>query len=148
MPADFGPLSTPLLASGTGYIQRVDYGRIMMIAERRDLLIKPERRIGEFVMAGERAGSMYPGKSVDEGVVKGISKAFILGTEKTFELDVEFITEQMLEMTLRALTEDINNPFNAETALDWLFVAFVRLAEETRPDIYIESLGPAQKLQA
>lgn len=69
--------------------------------------------------------------------MRKIRKAFLIGTERTVEQDIEFVVDQMLEVTLRAITDDINNSFTAEASLNWLASTFSRMAGYEDPAIKI-----------
>jgi uncharacterized membrane protein len=109
-----------LPATSPGYVEKINYKELLAVARRSDILVRLETRPGEFVVAGDRLALIWPSSRVDNRLIKDLSRLFTMGTERSTEIDVEFPVEELLEMSDRVLTENINDLFIASTCLDWL----------------------------
>jgi uncharacterized membrane protein len=61
-------------------------------------------------------------------VKKEIESSFVFGPVKTYDQDLEFGIEQLVEVAVRSLAAGINDPFTAMTCIDWLSIALIKLA--------------------
>jgi len=137
IPASFEKTAYHVTASSPGYVEKINYREIALYAEKNDLLIRMERRPGEFVVPDDILASIWHSSYSDEHHAGKLRKLLVLGTERTVEMDIEFTIEQLLEVSARALTSEINDLFTATTCLDWLKDAFIyMLKKKERFSIY------------
>ena len=130
-----------LTADGTGYLQRYDLAFLDRTAERNDLVVRLLHRPGSFVVAGDAVLLVWPrevGGAVD-GAIEALHGGFVLGTERTDFQDVLFLIDELVEIAARALSPGVNDPFTANTCMDWLgrgLIEFARRApeDELAPD--------------
>lgn len=116
------PAGTPVTAQASGYIRVIDFAALDAIARKQDfqawLMVRP----GDFIHAGlpiVMAGT----EALDDAVATQIRATFALGGSRTPEQDLEFSIDELVEITLRALSPAINDPFTAINALHWLGAA-------------------------
>ena len=136
IPADFDRDASPIKASKVGYVQTVDDDGLMEIAKENNLLLRIQYRPGQFVVQGSDLVLVWPGEHANKKFSKQLNEAFILGTQRTEQQDVEFALEQLVEIAARALSPGINDPFTAIRCIDALTAGLSRLAQKDFPSPY------------
>lgn len=119
--------AAPVPSFDDGYLQAVDQEGLMDLARERDLVLRLIARPGEFVIAGGPLLTAWPPERVDGAFAHAVNEAFIFGTQRTAEQDVEFAIDQIVEIGVRALSPAINDPFTAMTCVDWLGAGLCRI---------------------
>lgn len=122
------PTGSVIAAESAGYIRVIDFEQIDKAARDSDMQAWLMARPGDFVHSGlplVMAGT----EALPEGVAERIRSAFALGGSRTPEQDLEFSIDELVEITLRALSPGINDPFTAVNALHWLGAATCLLGQ-------------------
>ena len=141
-PPDAGFLDTfdrearPIGSAGDGYLQFVDGDALMALAMQEDVVIRLERRPGQYVVATRPLALVWPGNRVTDQLMDLVNSAFALGNQRTSGQDVEFAVNQLVEIAIRALSPGVNDPFTAMTCVDRLGSALFRLAQRDMPSPY------------
>jgi uncharacterized membrane protein len=144
--ADPAPADAVLIdARQTGYVQRIDDDGPAEIAEEHDLVVRLVARPGDFVRAGQPLVYAWPADGVTEDTADRLRGAFAFGDRRTHAQDVVFLVNELAEISSRALSPGVNDPFTASACLDWLGAAGVRLAE--RPTPPLRRVGPSGKVR-
>ena len=120
LPSGFQRDSIAFVSVGSGYLQAIDSPGVMALATKQDVLIQLLYRPGEFIVEGETIGKIWPPGPVTEALITDLQEAFLLGSYRTEEQDIEFSIHQLVEVALRALSPGINDPFTAISCLDRL----------------------------
>ena len=107
-------------ASSSGYIQTIDYDRLMVLAATSDVVILLRSRPGHFVIEGAPIGSILPSPDDEVELEQLICAAIVVGQTRTAAQDVEFSIKSMVEVALRSLSPGINDIFTAITCIDRL----------------------------
>ncbi len=136
IPANFDREASPIPANGSRYVQAIDTDQLMQIATESNTLIQLQRRPGDFVVKGSPLAVVYPAASGGKKLVKQINDAFVLGSQRTEQQDVEFSINQLVEIAVRALSPGINDPFTAIGCIDRLSAALCHLAQKEIPSAY------------
>lgn len=136
LPESFENDARPVAADGNGYLQAIDLGRVVVLAQRHDVMVRPLKRPGEFVVAGHPLALAFPAGAATDEVMTGIRGAFLLGPERTDSQDAEFAVDQLVEVAVRALSPGINDPFTAIECIDWLGAALSFLLGRRLPSPY------------
>jgi uncharacterized membrane protein len=136
LPADIAIKSLQVHAIDDGYIEFVDADALMSLAKEADLVLRIERRPGQYVIAGTALLYSYPEERTTEELQRRIRRAFVLGTMRTSAQDVEFSIDQLVEIAVRALSPGVNDPFTAVTAIDRLGSALAKLAQRSMPSAH------------
>jgi uncharacterized membrane protein len=132
-PPDFDAEATPVLAEESDYLQAIDTDRLMRVAQERDLVLRIDRRPGQFVTAGNPLLRAWPPGRLSDEAASSLRGAFFLADRRTLFQDVEFAVDQLVEVAVRALSPGINDPFTAMACLDRLGAALCKLAGKKLP---------------
>lgn len=136
IPADFDRLAESIKAENWGYIQVVDDESLMKIAQENNLLVQMLHRPGHFVVYKRALVKVYPGEKVSKKLSQKINEAFVFGSQRTQQQDIEFAVEQLVEVAVRALSPGINDPFTAIRCIDHLSSVLCHLAQREIPSPY------------
>ena len=126
----------PVVADGDGYLQFIDGEALLALAMEEDLVVRLERKPGNYVVAGRPLALIWPGSRVTAGLSDQVRSLFVLGNQRTPGQDIEFGVSQLVEIAVRALSPGLNDPFTAITCLDQLGSVLCRLATRTMPSHY------------
>jgi uncharacterized membrane protein len=128
-----------------GYIQRIDGDALLVVAVESDTGMELLRRPGDFVFAGQPVLAVWPRERCVPGVARAAAAAFIIGGHRTADQDVEFSFEQLVQISLRALSPAFNDPLTAAACVEHLGAAFHRLLRRrTPPSVRAGSDGRAR----
>lgn len=126
----------PVSAARDGYLQLIDKDALLALAMEENLVVRLERKPGNYVVAGCRLVLISPGSRVTDQLAKQVQTLFITGHQRTSDQDIEFSVNQLVEMAVRALSPGINDPFTAIACVDHLGSALCRLAGRNMPSPY------------
>lgn len=132
LPADFAAGAVAIAACGDGYLELVDFDGLMKLAQQEDLILRIERRAGQYVTEESTVAFAYPQARVTGTLSEAMRAAFVLGS-RTAAQDIEFSLNQLVEIAVRALSPGINDPFTAVACVDRLGTALSRLARRRMP---------------
>jgi uncharacterized membrane protein len=126
----------PVGADGDGYLQFIDGEALLALAMEEDLVVRLERRPGDYVVAKCPLALVWPGSRVTDRLTDQVQSLFVLGHQRTSDQDIEFGVNQLVEIAVRALSPGLNDPFTAMTCVDHLGSALCRLATRDMPSPY------------
>lgn len=115
--------ATIVPAPRNGYVQRVDDSKLMRLADAYDLLIKLEKRPGDFVIVDTPLLRVLAPAQADERWHNRLQASFTIGANRTPYQDVGYSLQQAVEIAALALSPGVNEPFTAITCIDWLGTA-------------------------
>ncbi len=118
--------SIPALENG--YIQAIEYDRILQMATKNDFLIHVLMKAGQFVVAGSPLANVSSERERVEDL-RVLSELFIIGEQRTPKQDAEYSIHQLVEVAIRALSPGINDPYTAINCIDQLGSALSFLAK-------------------
>ena len=130
-----------ILAHHDGYLQAIDAGALLAVAESRGLTAQTEPLIGTFLLAGAPLATVWPVGSVDEAARSALRAAFVLGPERTRQQDAELGIRQLADIAVRALSPAINDPTTATLSIDRLGQLLVRAASRVETEVIAGSGG-------
>jgi uncharacterized membrane protein len=125
-----------LTSRHNGYLQAVDYDKLLQVAKNNDFLIHLKLRPGQFVVAGSRLLTISSKKIFNIDLSECIIDAFIFGNLRTPEQDAEYSIHQLVEVAIRALSPGVNDPYTAIACVDQLGSALCYLAKRKFPPLY------------
>ena len=115
-----------MAATGTGYIQIIDFAGLDRIARDAQCRIELRLRPGDFVHPDVVLLAVV-GTELDPRLADRLRGCFSLGAMRSPSQDIEFLIDELVEIALRALSPGINDPFTAVTALHWLGAATAQI---------------------
>lgn len=99
-----------------GYVQTQDDALLASLAESNDLTIERRVDVGEFVFEGRPIAAVWG--ECDEDTASRIRGAIGIGSARSDIQDPFHLVDQLLELSLRALSPGINDPSTARSCLD------------------------------
>jgi uncharacterized membrane protein len=136
IPPEFDRVSCSIKAGNSGYVQALDDNRLMQIATDKNLLLRVQQRPGRFVVKGSELVRVLPEEKVNKQLIAQINNAFVFGSQRTEQQDIEFSIDQLVEISVRALSPGINDPFTAIRCIDQLNAALCHFAQREIPSPY------------
>lgn len=142
IPAAFTSAATPTMlhqrkcipASETGYVQLIDTDALLEITSERDLIIRLQYQPGDFVHRGSTLIEAWPAERVDDDTIEALRDTFAAGSRRTALQDLRFLIDELVEIAARALSPGVNDPFTANSCLDWLGAALADLGGRDLPE--------------
>ncbi|HSM03855.1 MAG TPA: DUF2254 domain-containing protein [Longimicrobiales bacterium] len=119
-PDELDPRWRPISVSEGGYLQFIAVGRLTGIGEEHDLRIRVAAPTGTFLRQGEPACFAWATEPLPEEVVEALRSCFAQGRSRTDHGDVLFLTQELVEISARALSPGIFDPFTAMNCIDWI----------------------------
>ncbi|WP_157973639.1 DUF2254 domain-containing protein [Tropicimonas sp. IMCC34043] len=119
------PLARPAMAR-SGYVQSMDFGRLSELEERHGWRLQLLAQPGDFVSAETPVLDVYPGHSDTAPTAAeqdSLCACFALGDNRTEDQSPLFLSDQLVEITARALSPGINDPFTACDCLNRMYAA-------------------------
>ncbi|ALC16279.1 putative membrane protein [Desulfuromonas soudanensis] len=136
LPEDFEARLQAVPARSSGFLQAVDLPGLLELAEKKDLVIRINHRIGHFIVAGAPLVEIYPGEATgDEDLPRTVNGHFITGHKRSPEQDIGFLVNELVEVASRALSPGINDPFTAISCINHLGIALCDLAQRVFPSL-------------
>ena len=130
-----------------GYLQVVDYDRLLHIACEQDAVIEVRVRAGHHLLGSGDHLVIHARQRPDEALLETMRGAFTIGRQRTAAQDPEHGIRQLVEIATRALSPGTNDPFTAIAVIDRLGACFEIVM--TRPQqrrIYRDQDGKARVL--
>ncbi len=104
----------------SGYVQHVDFSKLKSTLKEKDALIEFDKQIGDFVTEFDCFYTLYSKEEINESIKEVIQEALTIGDERTTLQDLEFSIQQLVEITLRAISSGINDPHTAIACINEL----------------------------
>lgn len=125
--------AAPVTAAEAGYLTAVDSRPLFQLGHDRQLIIRMECDVGQFLLPGQKLASVLPAERLAEDVVRVVRQAFVLGVERTPEQDIEFGIIEISDIAVKALSPAINDPTTALHCIDRLGQILLALAHASPP---------------
>lgn len=127
----------PVLSAETGYLQRIDTEGLLRWATQHRVVLRIERDMGAFVSEGTRLFSVRSGMERPDpdkaDWPDNLLDYVSIGRHRNVEQDVAFGIQQLVDITLKALSPGVNDTTTAIMAIDYLGATVGRLAEREFP---------------
>jgi len=118
---------TSVASPVSGYIVSVDADGVLDTARRSGRVVRMERAIGDFVVAGEPLASLH-GEANDDALADELRACFSLDRQRTVQQDAAFGVQQIADIARKALSPGINDQSTAILCVDRLSELLVRVA--------------------
>jgi uncharacterized membrane protein len=113
-----------LRATESGYLRWIDHTVLARVARDEGARIRVLLPTGAFVVEGDAligvrwaAGAPVDGPT---DALDALAEAYALGSARSDEQDVLLLSDQLVEVAVRALSPGVNDPHTAVLCLDWL----------------------------
>ena len=117
-----------------GYIQTIDYAKLVQWSARQDCLVKMQVRAGDFVLKGSCLMKVYGGdRETVAGQLETLRSCVLTGPMRTPVQDLEYPITQLNQLAARALSPGINDPGTAITCVDWFSMALQQIIDRDLP---------------
>ena len=136
LPEDFEQHCDEVLARSNGYLQFIDGDDLMALAVRRDAVFRCVVKPGDFVAAGQALLRIWPKGKLGDDDSSAFGKHFVIDRQRTSTQDLRFEINQLVEVSMRALSPGVNDPFTATNCLDWLGSVLIHLSDRPIPDAH------------
>jgi uncharacterized membrane protein len=117
-------------SSRTGYIEAIDYNKLVRIAEEDDLLLYLKELSGAYVSSDDPLLVVWPpNHSKFALVTKNVKMAYIFSNNRTLIQDIQFGFSLLVVVASRALSAAINDPVTPIQCLDRIETALSKYVE-------------------
>ncbi|MBA3602156.1 MAG: DUF2254 domain-containing protein [Parachlamydiaceae bacterium] len=116
-----------LFAEENGYIQSINLSRLKRLAKNKDLIIRMEHKIGEFVIKNAPLAYIASGIMCDQETIESIHFSFYFSPFRSIDEDVAFGIRQLVDIALKALSPGINDTTTAVMCLNYLTAILVQV---------------------
>ncbi len=123
----------PIHCHGIGYIQLIDVASIIAVAHAHDMIVRLHGEPGDFVHKHSVLMTAWPAENCTEQAAAALRNACALGARRSALQDLRFLIDELVEIAARALSPGVNDPFTANSCLDWLGAAMATLARRSLP---------------
>lgn len=116
----------------TGYVQNADVQELVNLAQKNDLILRMQRRIGQFTIEGLSVLEIFPNQPdfvLTEELSAALRETYEISSFRTVAGDVAFGLRQIVDIALKALSPAINDSTTAVTCIDYLTAVMVCLAK-------------------
>jgi uncharacterized membrane protein len=115
-----GQCSLRVGSKGYGYIQAMDIDGLLKFATQQDIAVTALKTPGQFIGTGEPIFEITGDTEDAAELEQRLLEFYTLGDERTPTQDVRFLIEELVQIAARALSPGVNDPYTANTCLDWL----------------------------
>ncbi|MDQ1833728.1 DUF2254 domain-containing protein [Massilia scottii] len=136
----------PIPAMNSGYLQSIDYTILLKVASERRLIVRVERAVGQFVLAGTPLFSVAGERAAS---LDGTLNATIaVSAYRTVEQDPGFGVRQLVDVALKALSPGVNDTTTAVMCLDYLGAVMATMGRLAIPSPYQYDQGALKIIAA
>lgn len=133
LPPAFNADARHVRSPAGGYLQAIDLDGLLKLAREHDLVMRLERRPGQYVIEESTLLRAWPPERCGDDLGRRLADCFIMGWRATPEQDMEYGIRQLVEVAVRALSPGVNDPFTAVNCIDALGSAVCRVAGRSIP---------------
>ncbi len=114
----------PIALCHRGYIQVIDYEKLVAICRKADCMLQLNVQAGDFALCQGNHILLSVDQPPDEDLHHCIRDAFTIGSQRTSAQDPRYGLSQLVEIALRALSPGINDPRTAVAVIEQLGAVF------------------------
>ena len=122
-----------VLASESGYIQRVDSDALIHLARDRNTIVWMNHGIGEFVVQNTTLASLALEEPPDQATIDALQATFSISRHRAVDQDAAFGIRQIVDIALKALSPGINDTTTAIMCVDYLTSIMARITQRKIP---------------
>lgn len=120
-----------IFSHADGYIQEIDYDRLMRLAREHHGTLCVRKVVGQFISTETRVMTicLEPGETLAEEVYESFQQSLLIGNKRTESQDFSFTVQKIVEIALKALSPGINDPNTAIHCLQMIGLLLRSLAD-------------------
>lgn len=134
LPPDYKSAARFFGADVDGYVEAIEFEKLVERARRAGVLIGLSFRPGDYVVSGGSGIGVYPADRCSDELEEDIRRAILIGSHRTPNQDPEFSLRHLVEIAVRALSPGINDPYTAVAVINQLSAALSRLMGRALPE--------------
>jgi uncharacterized membrane protein len=141
-------ISMEVKTKKSGYVQTIDYEKIISMSRKYNLVAKILVSPGQFLYTGCALIRLF--YENDRTVVPHdlVQDAFQIGRSRTIVQDIEFGFEQFNEIALRALSPGVNASYLAIHCIDQVFESYVSFLDvKPLPRVMVDEAGQVRVIR-
>jgi uncharacterized membrane protein len=119
-----------------GYIQVIDYARLLEVACSSRSVLRVNVRAGHFVLRNGDHIIVHGTQPLDASATDAVRAAFVIGAERSPAQDLEYNLRQLVEIALRALSPGVNDPYTAIAVINQLGAALEEILQRSLPPAF------------
>ncbi len=120
LPSDFQTEGYAILGTASGYIQYIDYEKLLDLCCENNVSVRLLKQYGDYADSGLEMMWLHGSNHLVAEVEQEFVNVFSLGTQRLIGQDLRFGMEQLVEIAVRALSPGTNDPFTAINCVDQL----------------------------
>lgn len=124
-----------ILSPEMGYLQAINYEKLLKIAKSKQFIIEIDIRAGHFIRKGVSLARIFTAHLLEKEKAF-ISSAFIIGKERNLTQDLEYAIDQLVAIAIRSLSLSKNDPFTANACIDYLGAALCLICQKNLNPIH------------
>jgi uncharacterized membrane protein len=133
VPSDLDRHALDVQAQADGYIRHINEADLIAVAAAQDLVVRLNRRPGDYVIDADVLISVYPRERADRDIVERLRQSVVIGPTRTPLQDPVFAQQQLVEIGVRALSAAFNDHLTAQACIDRLGQGLCRFARRKPP---------------
>jgi len=120
-----------IFSNSDGYIQEIDYERLLNISQNNNVIILFNKVVGQFISSDTRIITIHTDapEELDQGAAEEIKQCIYTGNKRTELQDFSFTIQKIAEIALKALSPGINDPNTAIHCLNIIGLLMRDLAD-------------------
>ena len=130
-----GRASRSIISGESGVLTVVDTASLIERAAADNAVVRQSVYVGQYVLPGQQIAEYWspePSKRL-ESLEDGVRQALVLGDQRTLFQDIAFPMRQLADIALKGLSPGINDPTNAENAMEEMGAFLIKFAESETP---------------
>ena len=120
-------------APASGFVRLVDETRLLRLTKAHDVAVSLSVRPGDFVCEDEPMARAGPANRVTDALAAALADCLVLGEHRSAVQDLGFLTGQLAEIAIRALSPGVNDPRTAMDCIERLGAVVRRAAGRRMP---------------
>lgn len=96
-------------ATEAGYVQALERGRLLRLADEHDLHIRMDVQVGTHMLPGEVVMRVWPGTQVSSELERRFRQTLVLAQERTPHQDLRHGMIELMDIAIKALSPAIND---------------------------------------
>ena len=132
--------ATEVCSERSGYLQGIDETSLIEYTTSSDAVVRLLCRPGDYILAGQVIALLtFQGSQHDDdnGIAR-VASSFAIGASRTPTQDLYFLSNQLVEIAVRALSPGVNDPFTANECIDQLSKMLNDLSRRSLPSRFRE----------